>query len=142
MMTCSHPRSARSASWPWIVLLLCLLSLAAQASERELELPDGPVDERFDNDELRRYALARLDVQRVQQNYRSVLALTGLAATERGRLVREANEEMLAALAQHQLTPERYNAIGRAAAARPALRRWLAAQQPQTAATGVASATD
>lgn len=141
-MTCDHPRAARLASWPWIMLLLCLFALAAHAAERELELPAGPVDERFDNDELRRYALARADVERVQQDYRNVLALPDLAATERGRLVRDANEKMLAALARHQLTPERYNAIGLAAAARPALRRWLAAQQPQANPTGVASAAE
>lgn len=141
-MTSDHPQRVRSASWPWILLLWCLFGLVTQAAERELELPDGPIDERFDNDELRRYALARLEVERVQQDYRDVLRLSGLAAAERGRLVREANEKMLAALAQYQLTPELYNAIGRAAATRPALRRWLAAQRPPSAPTGVASAAD
>lgn len=98
-------RAFSTAALVALAALLVPLGADAQAQQQEQEPPPEP-----DTEELTRFAHGLIDVTEIQQNMEEELADVQ-DADEANAIQQEANDEMVEALDEYDLTPERYSEI-------------------------------
>jgi cell division septation protein DedD len=98
-------KALSSAALVALAAILVPLGADAQIQQEQQEVPDRP-----DREELTRFAHALIDVTEIQLEMEERLAQVQ-DADEAARIQQEANDRMVEALEDRELTPERYSEI-------------------------------